>query len=771
MMQIHVDIKEYSTFSANTTIFSGNVTVTHDGGPQTIQIPGFGFLELECKWSSRLTADSSQGVPCCSTESRGSSWSMSKPPVDVHKLSVNVPKEVVNMLIFLKEVDRFPSLYLNRTLIREAARRYEKVWLPMLYELDAEVEADLVPPLDIEWVWHLHMLAPYWYEKDCARVLANMRAHPAKSFAPSHQLKSTADREKGQQKAEAMWKKRCPDEPWEPPNWRQAPLTSVDPGPQTGSLIAYDLVQAAERQMAFLPQVSLPHYQDKQFLAEAHLRYQKHLELKRLFPEAIFVPTYDIDVCWHAHMLNPKNYKDDTIRIIGKMLNHDDSMNDRSEGSDLNVNWSATVTAWKNHLQTEVFNPGGMLRGVYTAKERLCQPEQMQAIKAIERLAAQTDANKMVFGFLSQRSLNGVDLFNDLLPQDSSTFHGCTFHEGTLRQMLGLPEQPSVHPVPNHELLNQLNIKCVQTSGVCAVVKDPSQMKDSDPLQTVYFTSRSVHCTSNNKPAASYAELTEVGNCLPLATAQLLPLSNLPMDSQVLGKIPSYAASKLPVLIRVGGDDHAVLMGSWVGVQKGVPGRPGRPGIPGNKDTKTRGVKGTRGVPGRPGNPGWLELTYFGLTSQNCGWRQVKLIKGQLGHPPSYKIAVRDKAVIAIDGLTAAYSEVLGSLDADQERCKPTHAEVAILTIAVGLLHAMLMPPAKADGVNIGYPVWTPSEARLATSTIWSFGWQPTRHQIWKLQHGNSNSWQCFRRQLLPCGACCSNERERSPGCCWRDYW
>lgn len=47
------------------------------------------------------------------------------------------------------------------------------------------------------------------------------------------------------------------------------------------------------------------------------------------------VPCYDIDLIWHTHQLYPLAYKSDMEKLYGKIFNHDDSVNDRSEGSRL----------------------------------------------------------------------------------------------------------------------------------------------------------------------------------------------------------------------------------------------------------------------------------------------------------------------------------------------------------------------------------------------------------------------------------------------------
>ena len=42
--------------------------------------------------------------------------------------------------------------------LREAIQRYENVWLPLLANNGNGSNPLLVPPIDVEWVWHCHML-------------------------------------------------------------------------------------------------------------------------------------------------------------------------------------------------------------------------------------------------------------------------------------------------------------------------------------------------------------------------------------------------------------------------------------------------------------------------------------------------------------------------------------------------------------------------------------------------------------------------------------
>jgi len=57
----------------------------------------------------------------------------------------------------------------------------------------------LCPPIDVHWVWHCHMLAPYNYERDCLRVVGKVVDHAVRPIAQLTDLRrATAD----------LWKNR-----------------------------------------------------------------------------------------------------------------------------------------------------------------------------------------------------------------------------------------------------------------------------------------------------------------------------------------------------------------------------------------------------------------------------------------------------------------------------------------------------------------------------------------------------------------------------------
>ena len=101
--------------------------------------------------------------------------------------SVDLLKASLNELDFLAAIDAFDGgrLYEEKA-VKRAVFRYEKYWLPFLTAQTVPAAAaaaaaggaaedgaaggggtgqadDLAPPLDIHWVWHVHMLAPVFY--------------------------------------------------------------------------------------------------------------------------------------------------------------------------------------------------------------------------------------------------------------------------------------------------------------------------------------------------------------------------------------------------------------------------------------------------------------------------------------------------------------------------------------------------------------------------------------------------------------------------------
>ena len=59
----------------------------------------------------------------------------------------------------------------------------------------------------------------------------------------------------------------------------------------------------------------------------------------------------------------PYAYKSYTTALLGAVLPHDDSVNDRSDGSKLNNAHEITVRLWKEAFGNSFAKPGAMFRG------------------------------------------------------------------------------------------------------------------------------------------------------------------------------------------------------------------------------------------------------------------------------------------------------------------------------------------------------------------------------------------------------------------------
>lgn len=252
---------------------------------------------------------------------------------------------------FLARVDQRPCLFSGKY-FEQAFQRYEQLWMPLVA---GNKNTTLVAPLDIQWLWHCHMLAPNAYKKDCIDTFGRLI---------DHRLLNYQERKKHLKFTQILWEKEYPSEQF----YVDLPLGIVEADTIDieiwHSKFSYDIRSAASRQCSFFYNVSLPHYRDRKYLSISVLRYKKFLHLKSLHKDSFLVPCYDNDLVWHTHQLFPVQYRSDTHDLLGKVLNHDDSTTDRSEGSFLKNSFQATCKLWRDTYGENYQLPGGMYRGV-----------------------------------------------------------------------------------------------------------------------------------------------------------------------------------------------------------------------------------------------------------------------------------------------------------------------------------------------------------------------------------------------------------------------
>jgi hypothetical protein len=159
-----------------------------------------------------------------------------------------------------------------------------------------------------------------------------------------------------------LWQKAYPDEPF----FFSEIQKSDEASPSSSGLLlsGFDLLSSTERQATFLWQVSGERFEDIDFLNEGVENYHKFLTLKPKAKQMILVPTYQVDLMWHTHILSSTSlYNKDCTAMIGSTFHHDDSLNDQSEGGVLDTSYCMTKELWRKEYGEAYAVEGGMYRG------------------------------------------------------------------------------------------------------------------------------------------------------------------------------------------------------------------------------------------------------------------------------------------------------------------------------------------------------------------------------------------------------------------------
>ena len=94
------------------------------------------------------------------------------------------------------------------------------------------------------------------------------------------------------------------------------------------SFLSMDLVKGMYRQLAFVNKVcnNFDYWNSREVLELSIERYEKFVHLMKVHPRKTLVPTMDIDLVWHTHQTDPVNYCQYTSAVLGRVLNHDDTI-------------------------------------------------------------------------------------------------------------------------------------------------------------------------------------------------------------------------------------------------------------------------------------------------------------------------------------------------------------------------------------------------------------------------------------------------------------
>jgi len=188
--------------------------------------------------------------------------------------------------------DRILGVYSIAGSNERAAELYENFMSEGQFETLAcmlESEAFL-----IQTMWRVHLLHPVTYQADCERWFGFLVVPHYKDMGPL------------------------------------LPTTSLENTTPTaragGKFVSMDLASGMKRQLDFMFKISnLERFRDVRYCQKSVQRYKKFLKLISM-RVGIVVPTLDIDLAWHTHMLQPEQYSQDTKNLIGYSPDHDDDM-------------------------------------------------------------------------------------------------------------------------------------------------------------------------------------------------------------------------------------------------------------------------------------------------------------------------------------------------------------------------------------------------------------------------------------------------------------
>lgn len=346
---------------------------------------------------------------------------------DEVKISVDLAGGGRQLEGILREVDRRRELYGGPAVQKAVQRYEQCwLPLLARVQVGGARWQHLVPPLDVEWIWLCHRLSPVMYEEDCENLFRKTidsalqdplsfdresgRATCRKvwdmvypnepyDFVYLQSPKSTESPEstespksteppKSTESPGSTESSNCTESPRSlssgdssdcsldsssdssseeyssSVNGSVASFTdSVNQNLSFSSRIGFDLVAAVERQRGFFYQIDRCCFQNLDYMRGSLQRYRLFLNLLRIHRGTFLVPTYDIDLLWHAHMMFPISYKNDTIELLGRILDHDDSDDDRSEGKKNELGYKSTSFIWDKTYGIPYDRAGAMYRG------------------------------------------------------------------------------------------------------------------------------------------------------------------------------------------------------------------------------------------------------------------------------------------------------------------------------------------------------------------------------------------------------------------------
>ncbi|KAI8815073.1 hypothetical protein BJ742DRAFT_765470 [Cladochytrium replicatum] len=112
-----------------------------------------------------------------------------------------------------------------------------------------------------------------------------------------------------------------------------------------------DLIAAVVRQRGFTTKMvsGVVDWVNPNFVNRATVRYHKFLLLMAKHRNEMLAPTLDLDLAWHTHQLHPQRYQNYGVQHVGRIINHDDSIDEVP----LSNAYGNTAQRWKRAFGEE----------------------------------------------------------------------------------------------------------------------------------------------------------------------------------------------------------------------------------------------------------------------------------------------------------------------------------------------------------------------------------------------------------------------------------
>lgn len=114
-------------------------------------------------------------------------------------------------------------------------------------------------------------------------------------------------------------------------------------------MVDFKYIKSLDLQYLFLRLVNKLKW-DPSEAEEIIRKYKNFLILRCLYPKKTLVPTRDIDVVWHEHILHTKTYMKDCQEIFGKYLHHTPSSGSEKEIKLLEEAYINTSRLYRKHF-------------------------------------------------------------------------------------------------------------------------------------------------------------------------------------------------------------------------------------------------------------------------------------------------------------------------------------------------------------------------------------------------------------------------------------